>query len=39
MTTTPVRRSLAFASLDEAVADTELLLAKGYDKAGQSLAE
>ncbi|MFO0804845.1 MAG: DUF1569 domain-containing protein [Gemmataceae bacterium] len=29
------RRTLRFATLDDAVADAEELLAKGYDKAGQ----
>lgn len=32
---TTARRTLSFASLDEAVRDAEMLLAKGYDKAGQ----
>ncbi|MDY3556378.1 DUF1569 domain-containing protein [Gemmata sp. JC717] len=30
----PERRKLTFAALDEAVADAENLLAKGYDKVG-----
>ena len=29
------RRTLSFATLDEAVADAETLLAQGYDKTGQ----
>ncbi|MBY0460717.1 MAG: DUF1569 domain-containing protein [Gemmataceae bacterium] len=32
--TKPERRTLRFATLDEAVADAENLLAKGYDRAG-----
>jgi hypothetical protein len=32
--TKPRRRKLTFATLDEAVADAENLLAKGYDRAG-----
>ena len=30
----PTRQSLSFATLDAAVADAEMLLARGYDKAG-----
>ena len=30
----PTRRKLTFATLDEVVADAEILLAKGYEKAG-----
>lgn len=32
--TKPERRTLAFATLDEVVADAENLLARGYDRAG-----
>jgi hypothetical protein len=38
--TTPERRKLTFATLDEAVADAKNLLAKGYDRLGNwSLAQ